>query len=37
MERIVYLYGKKDIPSGVFATGNPCKVVKQIKFNKNVR
>lgn len=25
---------KKDIPSGVFATGNPCEVVRKIKFNK---
>ncbi len=24
----------KDIPSGVFATGNPCVVVKEINFNK---
>lgn len=24
----------KDIPSGVFAAGNPCKVVKSIIFNK---
>lgn len=25
----------KDIPSGVFAAGNPCKVVKKIDFKKN--
>lgn len=25
----------KDIPSGVFAAGNPCKVIKKIKFKKN--
>ncbi|TDO19019.1 acyltransferase [Pedobacter duraquae] len=25
----------KDIPSGVFAVGNPCKVVKEIEFRKN--
>ena len=24
----------KDIPSGVFAAGNPCKVIKQISFKK---
>jgi len=24
----------KDIPSGVFATGNPCKVIKEINFKK---
>ena len=24
----------KDIPSGVFAAGNPCKVIKQIEFKK---
>lgn len=24
----------KDIPSGVFAAGNPCKVIKQIDFKK---
>lgn len=23
----------KDIPSGVFAAGNPCKVIKKIQFN----
>ena len=23
----------KDIPSGVFAAGNPCKVIKKIKFS----
>jgi maltose O-acetyltransferase len=25
----------KDIPSGVFAAGNPCKVIKKIDFNMN--
>lgn len=25
----------KDIPSGVFAAGNPCKVIKKIEFKKN--
>jgi maltose O-acetyltransferase len=25
----------KDIPSGVFAAGNPCKVIKTIDFNMN--
>lgn len=24
----------KDIPSGVFAAGNPCKVIKEIEFGK---
>lgn len=24
----------KDIPDGVFAAGNPCKVIRQIEFNK---
>lgn len=24
----------KDIPSGVFAAGNPCKVIKPINFKK---
>jgi maltose O-acetyltransferase len=24
----------QDIPSGVIAAGNPCKVIKEIKFNK---
>lgn len=24
----------RDIPSGVFAAGNPCKVIKQINFKK---
>lgn len=24
----------KDIPSGVFAAGNPCKVIKQINFKR---
>lgn len=25
----------KDIPSGVFAAGNPCRVIKKIDFKKN--
>ena len=25
-----------DIPSGVFAAGNPCKVIKSIDFKKQV-
>lgn len=25
----------KDIPSGVFAAGNPCRVIKKIEFKKN--
>lgn len=25
----------KDIPSGVFAAGNPCRVIKKIDFKTN--
>lgn len=24
-----------DIPANVFAAGNPCRVIKSIRFNKN--